>query len=350
MSPTKKRRTSRVVLTGMAVLVVGAGLLYNPWKLLESDEGAVAAAERTTTEVGPATIRPTFTAEGEAIYSPAGTVSAPAAGIITWLAAEGASVSTNQVLARVDDQPIVLLTGEEPAYRGLATGDEGSDVHQLESALVELGFDPDGTVSVDELFTANTAAMVMRWQEEVGLESTGSVSEQSVVFVPVDTVLVRTHVSEVGATVGAGTALFDITTTQRRFTFAVSATDRSTIETGDVVDVRYPDRSTIEATVTATSPAADGTSTVSAAISDPTAEPTAIDVIPVSISWTGDESVAAQTVPTGAILRLDSGDYVVERQLTDGQTEFVSVEVGEQLGSTIEIIGDIAVGDVVINP
>ena len=64
----------------------------------------------------------------------------------------------------------------------LSDGDEGTDVLQLEEALVRLGYDPDGTVTVDGDFTASTKAMVERWQEDVGLDETGLVTPSQVVF------------------------------------------------------------------------------------------------------------------------------------------------------------------------
>ena len=45
----------------------------------------------------------------------------------------------------------------------------GPDVLQLETALVALGYDPDNEVIVDREFTSETAAMVERWQQHLGL-------------------------------------------------------------------------------------------------------------------------------------------------------------------------------------
>ncbi|NIR34535.1 MAG: peptidoglycan-binding protein, partial [Actinobacteria bacterium] len=53
--------------------------------------------------------------------------------------------------------------------------DEGPDVRQLEQALVDLGYDPDGALTVDEDFTGFTATVVERWQEDVGIEEDGIV-------------------------------------------------------------------------------------------------------------------------------------------------------------------------------
>lgn len=60
----------------------------------------------------------------------------------------------------------------------------GPDVLQLETALVAMGYDPDGDVTVDREFTAQTAAMVERWQADVGVEVDGIVEARDIVFIP----------------------------------------------------------------------------------------------------------------------------------------------------------------------
>ena len=90
-------------------------------------------------------------------------------GTITWLAEPGAMIEQGDVLFRVDDRPVVLLYGEDPAYRNMYGGYnvrseegnntttetiilEGEDILQLEEALVALGYDPNATVTVDGEF------------------------------------------------------------------------------------------------------------------------------------------------------------------------------------------------------
>lgn len=94
-------------------------------------------------------------------------------GTFTTTATVGASVARGDVIATIDDLPMVLFYGDQPFFRNLSSGDEGPDVHQLESNLVELGYDPDVTVTIDNSYTANTEAMVERWQEDLGAEITG---------------------------------------------------------------------------------------------------------------------------------------------------------------------------------
>lgn len=60
----------------------------------------------------------------------------------------------------------------------------GPDVQQLEAALVSMGYDPSGEVTVDREFTSETAAMVERWQADLGVEVDGVVGLDDIVFLP----------------------------------------------------------------------------------------------------------------------------------------------------------------------
>jgi hypothetical protein len=101
-------------------------------------------------------------------------------GTITWLPAEGDVIDRGGRLFAVDGQPVVLMYGDVPAYRDLASGvSDGPDVKQLESNLDALGFDPG---SVDDHFTSTTAEAVAGWQDSLGIESTGEIELGRVVF------------------------------------------------------------------------------------------------------------------------------------------------------------------------
>ena len=71
------------------------------------------------------------------------TLSSRSNGTLTAVAAVGDILEQGDVIAEVDGQPIVILYGTTPAYRNLfdaSTNLEGDDVLQLETALTELGF------------------------------------------------------------------------------------------------------------------------------------------------------------------------------------------------------------------
>jgi peptidoglycan hydrolase-like protein with peptidoglycan-binding domain len=105
-------------------------------------------------------------------------------GVVTSATSAGTEMARGDIIATVDGEPVVLLYGQRPLWRSLAEGTEGVDVFLLESNLVALGYDPDVTVSVDQEFTANTALMVERWQEDLGREATGRVELTDVALIP----------------------------------------------------------------------------------------------------------------------------------------------------------------------
>lgn len=134
------------------------------------------------------------------------TFSAGAIGVLTWLPAVGTILESGDVVARVNDTPVVLVEGSFPMYRTLREGVEGEDVQQLERALVSLGFDPDGSVTIDEEFTSATENMVEAWQLFLGVEETGRVSVGDIVFAPVPA-QVLSQQAAIGASVNSGTAV-----------------------------------------------------------------------------------------------------------------------------------------------
>lgn len=137
-----------------------------------------------------------------------------ASGIVTDVAASGETVEQGDVLYRVDGEPVVLMYGDVPAYRpmrDLSENMEGDDVRQLEEALVALGYDPDGVATVDDEFTDYTETMVERWQEDLGVEADGVVELGDVIFIPEEADILSVSI-EVGQSVGPGQPIASVTT------------------------------------------------------------------------------------------------------------------------------------------
>ncbi len=145
--------------------------------------GAGGAATATgTATVARRTLAERVTVEGTIGYAGETTVPARLSGTVTELPAVGDVVRRGEELYGIDGEPVILMYGKVPAYRGLAEGvAEGPDVLQLESNLADLGYDP-GTV--DEEFTSSTAEAIEAWQEGIGLEATGEVELGRVAFLP----------------------------------------------------------------------------------------------------------------------------------------------------------------------
>lgn len=88
--------------------------------------------------------------------------------------------ATGDVVYSVSRVPVRVVAGREPFYRVLTVGSKGSDVTQLERALVAKGL----LKAADASFDASTSAAVKAWQKTLGTEQTGSVPLGQVVAVP----------------------------------------------------------------------------------------------------------------------------------------------------------------------
>jgi len=135
-------------------------------------------------------------------------------GVVTDVVAAGETIEQGDVLYYVDGEPVVVMYGDVPAYRTLKDLSEnmtGTDVLQLEEALIALGYDPDLLASVDEEFTDYTETLVERWQEDLGVEETGEVALGDVIFIPAAADVLSVNV-EVGDSVNSSQPIVTIST------------------------------------------------------------------------------------------------------------------------------------------
>jgi peptidoglycan hydrolase-like protein with peptidoglycan-binding domain len=123
-------------------------------------------------------------------------------GTVTSASSVGVELGRGDVVALVDGRPVVVFYGDVQPERDLAAGDEGADVLQLESNLAALGFDSAGTLSVDGVFTAQTADAVAAWKVSIGLAVSGDVPLGLVALT--DGPLFVTEAFEPGTPVAAG--------------------------------------------------------------------------------------------------------------------------------------------------
>jgi peptidoglycan hydrolase-like protein with peptidoglycan-binding domain len=245
-------------------------------------------------------------------------------GTITWLPESGSTVTQGGALYRVDDEPVVLLISDSPLWRTLDTASEGADVEALETTLVAMGFDPDETVTVDGDYTANTAAMVERFQEQSGQEITGELTLGTVAMYP-DEIRIATHSVSLGDAVTLGSPVSQISSAARAVVFSVDAESRGLISIGDLVDVRLPDRSVVPATITsllADNSGADYRATASVA-DDGDYRSDQLEVTVLAATTAFEEAL---TVAPSALVALEGNRYQV-RVVTDNGYESVDVEV-----------------------
>jgi len=339
----------RLALLGVVVgAVIAAVVVFGPQSLLD-DDPAPPSPTQESAAASIQTLSTDFSADGNFVYDGnttayASVSGANAASVVTRVIDEGSSTGTGSVLWEIGFEPTVLLVGTEPSHRDLARDDVGADVLQLELNLVALGFDPDSTVTVDDTFTYNTSLMVERWQESIGAEVTGKVRQGAVVYAAPDRRVGLVNVA-VGDTIADGQPILELTGAAREVTFSVTSADRDTISMGDTVTARLPDRTEVAASITSIVVTETGGAIAKAAVENPP-EITA-DNLPATITWSNVLAADVLAVPESALLRMDSGQYFVERA---GDGALVAVEPGQNSGGWVEINGELAAGDFVIAP
>ncbi len=168
--------------------------------------------------------------------SPVGvtTVTGLASGIVTWVVDEGTVIVPGDVLYRVNTVPVVVLEGVTPQYRSFHSRmSDGADVEQLEQALVDLGFDPDGDIEIDEDFTGATRDAIELLQESIGADDDGKLELGEVLFGPAVT-YVSVVLVDVGDQIGPGAG---VVTTSRSLNGTVThlVSEGETLGQGDVL-------------------------------------------------------------------------------------------------------------------
>ncbi len=265
-------------------------------------------------------------------------------GTVTWLPETGTVLQRGQTVYRVDDTPVVLLYGPMPAYRELRSGLDGADVRQFETELRNLGYTG---FTVDDEYTSSTAAAVREWQEDLGLEETGTVALGRGVFT---TGVVR--VSGVEGTVGGNAQgnLLNVSGTSRVVTVTLDVADQRLAVKGAPVTVELPDgktaSGTISAVATVITPAqgnepASTDIEVTVALAD--ADQKSIegfDRATVDVTFTVSERKDVLAVPVAALLALAEGGYGVQVVEADGTTRIVRVDTGLFSGGKVEVTGD----------
>ncbi|MQA60439.1 MAG: efflux RND transporter periplasmic adaptor subunit [Actinophytocola sp.] len=368
-----KRRT---LIVGLVVVAVGAGAAFSLAAMLGFTANTGDAAEPSglppqTAEVVTTTLRDTGTISGTLGYGDAVPVTATGkGGTITWLAPVGSTVKRGKPLYKVDERPVVALYGKLPLYRELRSGVEGDDVAQLERNLSKLGY---AGFTVDEYYTAATAAAVAEWQDDIGQQATGVVMPGEAVFVP-SAVRIADHAARVGAVAGgAGGEVLSYTGTAREVVVELVVADQRLAKEGANVTVTVPGGDDVKGkiaevgTVAATSDD-DSSGGGSGTADGGAAEDATVDVIvaiteqqalgdltggPVDVTFISSTRKDVLAVPVGALLSLAEGGYGVEvvSDQAGGKTRIVAVDVGLFADGLVEVSGkgsaDIAEGTVV---
>lgn len=255
----------------------------------------------------------------------------------------GQVITQGQQVYATDGRPVPLFYGTVAPWRAFALGmTDGADVGELTQNLIALGYGSGLTQS--NHFSQATADAVKRWQAALGVDQTGTVRMNEVVFAPGPI-----RISAVHATVGgaaSGGPIVDATSTNRIVTVQLSVSQEYLVHTGDAVSIVLPDGKTTtgghvrDISTVATAPSGNGgTPTVAVTITlDNPASSGRLDQAPVNVNITDQSVHGVLAVPINALVTLSEGGDAVE--VAEGGTRhLVAVQTGLFSSTMVEISG-----------
>ena len=342
------KRSKGIAVVAVSALAAGAA---GGWALSRPADSAAETPDtnqaQPTSSVTRQDLVETKDVDGTLGYGDQTKLATAAHGTVTWLPEQGSIVGRGKPLARVDQKPVTLLYGSVPMYRTLSDGDEGADVVQLERNLSALGYDG---FTVDDEYTDATAQAVEEWQDDLGLDQTGTVTPAQVAFLP-GAIRVADQIAEVGGQ--AGSALLSYTGTRRTATIALQVADQQLAKKGTKVTVELPSGDTAKGTINDVgtvaelpandsgnqaggnndTDASDATIDVTVTMDDPKAGGS-LDQAPVTVRLVSEQRKGVLTVPVSALLALKEGGYGVQVG-----TRIVPVKLGMFADGRVEISG-----------
>jgi peptidoglycan hydrolase-like protein with peptidoglycan-binding domain len=264
----------------------------------------------------------------------------------------------------VDDNPVLLLCGSVPAYRGLHVGELGNDVRQLNQNLHTLGYDAAAGVVVnpnDSSFTGQTQKALQALQHDKGAAVTGTLGIDGAIFLP-ESVRIAKVTGELGGSAQPGAQVLSATSDTLEVQVALDASQQGDVKQGDRAQVTLPSNVSVTGSVVrlgtvAQAPAGQnqnpGAATVPAYISlDNPAKAAGLDQAPVQVNITTTGVDNALSVPVTAIIGRSGGGFAVEVVRADGRHELVTVQLGlyDATGGRVQVTGELREGDEVVVP
>lgn len=281
-----------------------------------------------------------------------------ARGTYTELPETGDKVDCGDVLYRVDDDPVLLLCGQVPAYRDLGVGATGPDVRQLNRNLHALGYDVD---SDGDAFTSRTRAALEKLQRDKGSDVTGRLALDDAVFLPA-AVRIAEAVGRTGGSAQPDADVLHATSDTLVVQVELAPAQQGEIAKGDRARITLPGNASVLGKVDrlgtiARLPAgqdgkaADATIPAFISLDDP-GRARGLDRAPVTVDITTTGVENALSVPVTALVGKAGGGYAVEVVRDGGVRELVEVRLGlfDTTGGRVQVDGDVHPGDTVVVP
>jgi hypothetical protein len=287
-----------------------------------------------------------------------------ARGVYTQLPENGDEVGCGGVLYRVDDEPVVLLCGTVPAYRGLHIGVKGRDVRQLNRNLHHLGFDTEAHVRIDpgsNAFTSETEQALEVLQRKKGRGVTGGLAIDDAVFLP-EAVRIARVTGQVGGSAGPGAPVLSATSDTLQVQVNLDPSQQGEVKKGDRAQITLPGNTPVTGRVAgfgrvAQTPAGQGSQAADATIPtfislDDPAKAGGLDKAPVQVEITTKGVDNALSVPVTALVGKSGGGFAVEVVRAGERRELVAVKLGlfDTGNGRVQVEGQLDENDLVVVP
>ena len=226
----------RLVAAALVLVGVAAGAYWAGRTVVEPPLTQVPEPRPATYQARRGTIADTQPFTVESRWPRTGSIRAGREGTVTSISRPGVK-RAGDVVALVDEQPVVLVRSEVPFFRDLGPGARGRDVAALQRHLARQGSyggKPDG------VFGSETEAAVRSWQRAAGVADDGVVALGDVAALPDAEVRTRPSAA-VGDLVAPGDVLVDLLSERPEFSIVTQADRAADLVTGAGVEIRAPD-------------------------------------------------------------------------------------------------------------
>lgn len=337
-------RPRRIAVPALVIAAAAAGAVADVAIRGGGSAPAQAAPPRlATAEVIRTNLATTVLTAGTLGYAPMPPLVNRLPGTYTWLPAAGSTIAPGQTLYRVDNLPVILMTGALPAWRPFELGmTSGPDVEQLQAGLIAAGYASGLLSAPTGRFDQLTADAVDRWQAGNGYPVTGQIEPGQIVFLP-SAVLVGAPSAAVGDPATPGQPPYQVSTSQRVVTVPLSP-NLPPVQVGEPVSIVLPTNAVTPGSVTAITPLVSSDSSNGAteqlivSPGQPTMTGTATSE-PVQITLSIQSVRGVLAVPVTALLALRAGKYGVEVVTGRGAHRIVDVTTGIFAGGRVQVSG-----------